>query len=67
MRLVHHMPGWDEWYREATYKFAHHGYVSVCPNLYFSNGHGTPEDVAARVRVDGSIPVGDLSIIKELV
>ncbi|KPV51583.1 carboxymethylenebutenolidase, partial [Kouleothrix aurantiaca] len=25
--LAHHMPGWDEWYREATRKFAHHGYV----------------------------------------
>ncbi|HWT80620.1 MAG TPA: dienelactone hydrolase family protein, partial [Candidatus Methylomirabilis sp.] len=24
--LVHHLPGWDEWYREATRKFAHHGY-----------------------------------------
>ena len=23
--LIHHMPGWDEWYREATRKFAHHG------------------------------------------
>lgn len=21
--VIHHMPGWDEWYREATRKFAH--------------------------------------------
>ena len=63
--LVHHMPGWDEWYREATRKFAHHGYAAICPNLYFRAGHGTPEDVAARVRGDGGIPddqaVGDIA------
>src|SRR5512134_284992 len=65
MVLAHHMPGWDEWYREATYKFANHGYVTITPNLYFRAGHGTPEDVAAKVRGDGGIPddqaVGDLT------
>jgi carboxymethylenebutenolidase len=35
MVLIHHAPGWDEWYRECTRKFAHHGYVSISPNLYF--------------------------------
>ena len=64
MVLAHHMPGWDQWYREATYRFAHHGYVTISPNLYFRAGHGTPEDVAAKVRADGGIPddqaVGDL-------
>ena len=53
--LAHHMPGWDQWYREATFKFAHHGYVTISPNLYFRSGHGTPEDVAAKVRADGGI------------
>ena len=33
MVLVHHAPGWDEWYREATLKVAHHGYASISPNL----------------------------------
>ncbi|HJR80855.1 MAG TPA: dienelactone hydrolase family protein, partial [Anaerolineales bacterium] len=65
MVLAHHMPGWDEWYREATYKFANHGYVTITPNLYFRAGHGTPEDVAAKVRADGGIPdeqaAGDLA------
>lgn len=65
MVLAHHMPGWDEWYREATFRFAHHGYVTLTPNLYFRAGHGTPEDVAAKVRADGGIPddqaVGDLA------
>ena len=65
MVLAHHMPGWDEWYRGTTYKFAYHGYVTISPNLYFRNGHGTPEDVAAKVRSEGGIPddhaVGDLA------
>jgi carboxymethylenebutenolidase len=54
--LVHHMPGWDEWYREATRKFAHHGYAALSPNLYYRAGHGTPEDVAAKVRAMGGVP-----------
>lgn len=54
--LIHHMPGWDEWYREATRRFAHHGYAAVSPNLYSRDGHGTPEDVAAKVRAAGGAP-----------
>ena len=41
MVLAHHMPGWDEWYRETTHKFAYHGYITISPNLYFRSGHGT--------------------------
>lgn len=63
MVLIHHMPGWDEWYRETTRKFAHHGYATISPNLYHRAGHGTPEDVAAKVRAAGGVPddqaVGD--------
>src|SRR3954464_8945765 len=55
MVLLHHAPGWDEWYREATRRFAHHGYVTISPNLYDREGHGTPEDVAAKVRAAGGI------------
>jgi carboxymethylenebutenolidase len=62
--LVHHMPGWDEWYKEATLRFARQGYAALCPNLYARAGHGTPEDVAAKVRAAGGVPdvqaVGDL-------
>ena len=65
MVIIHHMPGWDEWYREATRKFAHQGYAAISPNLYFRAGHGTPEDVAAKVRGAGGIPddlaVGDIA------
>lgn len=56
MVLVHHMPGWDEWYREATRRFAHHGYAALSPNLYFRAGHGTVEDIAAKVRAEGGVP-----------
>ena len=63
MVLIHHLPGWDEWYRETTRRFAHHGYASISPNLYFRDGHGTPEDIAAKVRGEGGVPddqaVGD--------
>ena len=65
MVLAHHMPGWDEWYRQTTLKLALHGYVTITPNLYFRAGHGTPQDVAAKVRGEGGIPddqaVGDLA------
>jgi carboxymethylenebutenolidase len=66
MVLIHHMPGWDEWYREATRKFAHHGYAALSPDLYHRAGHGTPEDVAAKVRSQGGVAdeqvVGDLVV-----
>jgi carboxymethylenebutenolidase len=54
--LVHHMPGWDEWYKEATLRFARQGYAVLCPNLYARAGHGSPEDVAAKVRAAGGVP-----------
>lgn len=63
--VIHHLPGWDEWYREATRRFAHHGYLALSPNLYHRAGHGTPEDVAAKVRAAGGVPddqaVGDIA------
>ncbi|MCI3953891.1 MAG: carboxymethylenebutenolidase, partial [Burkholderiales bacterium] len=31
--LVHHNPGWDEFYCEMTRKLAHHGYASISHNL----------------------------------
>jgi carboxymethylenebutenolidase len=63
--VIHHMPGWDEWYKEATRKIAYAGYAALAPNLYSRAGHGTPEDVAAKVRAAGGVPdeqvVGDLA------
>src|SRR5215471_8801488 len=55
MVLLHHMPGWDEWYFEATRKFAHHGYATLSPNLYHRVGEGSADDVAARARAQGGV------------
>ncbi len=54
--LIHHAPGWDEWYMEAARRFAHHGYAAICHNLYERAGQGDPADVAAKVRASGGIP-----------
>ena len=54
--LVAHMPGWDEFYKESTRRFAHHGYVAICPDIYCRVGHGAPEDVAAQARASGGLP-----------
>jgi len=62
--LTHHAPGWDEFYRETARRFAQHGYVTICPNLYSRSGQGSPDDMAAKARADGGVPdetvVGDL-------
>lgn len=54
--LFHHRPGWDEWYHEITRRFAHHGYATICPDLFFRFGHGDPDDVAAKARAEGGVP-----------
>jgi carboxymethylenebutenolidase len=53
--LIHHMPGWDEIFREFTRKFAHHGYAAISHNLYERDGQGTAEDVATIVRSKGGV------------
>ena len=66
--LTHHLPGWDEFYREMARRFTHHGYVAICPNLYHRVGQGTPGDIAAAARGAGGVPdyqvVGDLDAAK---
>lgn len=61
--LIAHMPGWDEFYKEITRRFAYHGYAAICPDIYCRVGHGIPEDVAAEARGSGGLPddqvVGD--------
>ena len=61
--LVHHLPGWDEFYRETARRFSQHGYVVICPNLYDRFGHGTPEEVAATARGAGG--VADDSVVAD--
>ena len=54
--VVHHLPGWDEFYREFSDRLARHGFTVICPDLYCRSGHGTPDDVAATVRSLGGVP-----------
>jgi carboxymethylenebutenolidase len=66
---VHHLPGWDEFYREFTDRLARHGYTVICPDLYCRYGHSTPDDIAAKVRSEGGAPddqvVADLAAARE--
>ncbi len=61
--LIHHMPGWDEFYQEFTERLARHGYIVICPDLYCRFGHGTPDDVTAKVRSQGG--VHDASVVAD--
>ncbi|MBU6424193.1 MAG: dienelactone hydrolase family protein [Chloroflexota bacterium] len=62
--VVHHAPGWDDWCKEVTRRFAHRGYAATCPNLYAREGEGDADDIGARVRAAGGVPddqvMGDL-------
>ena len=60
---VHHMPGWDEFYREFCDRLARHGHTVICPDLYCRYGHGTPDDIAAKVRAEGGVP--DESVVAD--
>jgi carboxymethylenebutenolidase len=53
--LIPHMPGWDEISRELTRRFAHHGYLAICPNIYERFGAGQPSEVAGRAREAGGL------------
>lgn len=53
--LVHHAPGWSDWYKAATLRFARRGYSAICANLYERAGHGSVEDVTVMVRAAGGV------------
>jgi carboxymethylenebutenolidase len=64
--VIHHFPGYDEETKEITRRFADHGYLALCPNLYSRQAPGaTPDEAAAVVRAQGGIPdeqlVGDVA------
>lgn len=67
--LIHHMPGWDEFYREMARRLATHGYSVLCPDLYCRFGHGAPDDIAAKVRGEGGVAdesvVGDCAAARD--
>ncbi len=64
--VIHHLPGYDEATKEITRKFAAHGYLALCPNLYSREAPGaSPDDAAATARAQGGVPderlVGDVA------
>ena len=67
--VIHHMPGWDEWSKEVTRRFAHHGYAAICPNLHYRVGPGPLEEVVQRVRDAGgsrdAFVLGDLAAARD--
>lgn len=54
--LIPHMPGWDEFCRETARRFTQHGYLAVCPDIYDRFGHGSPEEISAKMRENGGVP-----------
>src|SRR5215471_17369459 len=55
--VIHHMPGYDAETKEITRTFAVHGYLAVCPNLYYREAPGaSPDDAAAASRAQGGVP-----------
>ena len=55
--VIHHMPGYDEGTKEIARKFAFHGYLAICPNLYYREAPGaSPDDAAATARAQGGVP-----------
>ncbi len=64
--VIHHMPGFDEGTKEITRRFAAHGYLAICPNLYWREAPGAAsDDAAATARANGGVPderlVGDVA------
>ncbi len=64
--VIHHMPGYDGATKEITRRFAAHGYLAICPNLYWRDAPGAdPDDAAAAARAKGGVPderlVGDVA------
>src|SRR5207253_9357420 len=38
--MTHHVPGWDESYREFARRSAEQGFISIVPNLFGQLGQG---------------------------
>ena len=54
--VIHHMPGYDAETKERTRTFAVHGYLALCPNLYYREGPGARPDDAAAAASSGLAP-----------
>ncbi|MBQ6215792.1 MAG: dienelactone hydrolase family protein [Erysipelotrichaceae bacterium] len=53
--LIPHMPGWDEYCREASRRFTEHGYAVVCPDIYQDFGTGKPTEVSKKMMEAGGV------------
>src|SRR5689334_11097731 len=53
--MIPHAPGFNEILFEYARRFAFHGFTAAVPNIFIRYGHGTPDDVVARVRGDGGM------------
>ena len=53
--LIPHMPGWDEYCREASRRFTEHGYAVVCPDIYQDFGTGRPGEVSKKMMEAGGV------------
>ena len=62
--LIPHMPGWDEMYREIARRFADHGFMVMCPNIYERYGQGLPQEIAKKAMDEGG--VSDESVMKDV-
>lgn len=54
--LIPHMPGWDEFCREAARRFSQHGYAVICPDIYCRVAKGNPVEVSMKAREAGGVP-----------
>ncbi len=59
--LIPHMPGWDEFMREAARRYTEHGFAVLCPDIYQDFGAGTPSEIAGKARAAGG--VSDASVM----
>jgi carboxymethylenebutenolidase len=62
--FIAHAPGWNEWMRETSRRFAEHGFLTVAPNIFQQFGQGPPSEVSAAMRAAGG--VADASVLADV-
>jgi len=63
--LIPHKPGWDEFNFEVARRLTHHGFMTICPNIYEDFGHGLPAEIALKAQEEGWVSddnmIGDVN------
>lgn len=62
--LIPHALGWDEILREYSRRFAAHGFITICPNIFDRFGQGTPAEQVTLMRAAGG--VSDDSVVGDV-